>query len=271
MRKIKGYLDEWRVQEYLLITFFISWFCWGILILLTALQVVEFTHPVSLVLFAIGGFGPTISALMCLDGKVTVKRALNFIFQHKRRTIGYLIIFILLTIIIIGASSRELNPTLPLVALPITFLVCTFVGGGNEELGWRGTLQPILNQVISKKVKRPALSFALTSLCVGAIWTVWHIPLWFVNGSTQQNIPFGWFAVLTITLAFWLGFLYYKTNSVFYCMLIHGLSNTMLSLFVINITAGVIIAVCYVVIALLTVLAVACSKKRSDSANLPRP
>ncbi len=40
----------------------------------------------------------------------------------------------------------ELNPKLPLYGIPIIFFVCTFFGGGNEELGWRGTMQPILEK-----------------------------------------------------------------------------------------------------------------------------
>lgn len=270
MRKIKGYLDEWRIQEYLLITFFISWFCWGILILLTTLNVIEFSSPLGIIIFGLGGFGPTISALMCLDGKLTWKRVINFIFNHKKRTLSYLIIFTILTVAVVALSSRQLNPEMPLYTIPIVLAVCIFFGGGNEELGWRGTLQPLLHQVLSKKVKRPALSFALTSLCVGAIWAIWHIPLWFVNGTTQQNIPFAWFTVLTISLAFWLGFLYHKTQSVFYCMLIHGLSNLMLSLFAINMEAGIMIAVCYIAIALLTVGLIAFSKRGSASAKPPR-
>lgn len=54
MHTIKGYKDEWRIQEYVLITFFISWLSWGILILLTNLKAITFNHPLGMILFGVG-------------------------------------------------------------------------------------------------------------------------------------------------------------------------------------------------------------------------
>ena len=64
MHKIKGYKDEWRVQEYLLITFFISWLSWGILVTLSALGIAKLNSIVGMIIFVIGGFGPTITAVL---------------------------------------------------------------------------------------------------------------------------------------------------------------------------------------------------------------
>ncbi len=235
MRTIKGYLDEWRVQEYLLITFFISWLSWGILILLTAIKTIEFNSPLGIILFGIGGFGPTISGIMCIEGELTWKKLKTFIFGHRKRTIGYLFLFAILEIAVIGLSSMEVNPDFAWYYLPIAFLACVLIGGGNEELGWRGTLQPIMERVIDKKVKHKTLSFIVTTLIVGAIWAVWHLPLWFVAGSTQQSMNFGLFALSAIILAFWLACIYRRTGSVFYCMILHGLSNVLMSFFVIKV------------------------------------
>lgn len=235
MRTIKGYLDEWRVQEYLLLTFFISWLSWGILILLTAFKVAEFTSPIGIILFGIGGFGPTISAIMCLEGKITFKKVISFIFDHKKKTFQYFLLFAVLEIMCIGLSSLEVNPAMPWFSLPIVLLVCTFIGGGNEELGWRGTLQPVMERIMSKKLKNKSLSFILATLLVGLIWALWHLPLWFVAGSGQQGMNFGQFALEAVLLSFWLACVYRRAHSVFYCMLLHGLANLAMSFFIIKI------------------------------------
>lgn len=235
MRTIKGYLDEWRIQEYLLITFFISWLSWGVLILLTALNVAKFTDPLGMLFFVIGGFGPTISAVMCIDGKLSFKKVASFIFARKKRTFGYFLLFIVLEILVAVLSAAGTNPEMPIYALPFVFLVCAFVGGGNEELGWRGTMQPLLERIFAKKIKHPVLSYAAATLLVGVVWALWHLPLWFVNGSTQQGVNFGWFAVDAILQSFVLACVYRRTGSVFNCMLLHGLINVLMSFFVIQI------------------------------------
>ncbi len=242
MRSIKGYLDEWRVQEYLLITFFISWLSWGILILLTNLKAITFVSVPGIILFTIGGFGPTISAIMCIEGKLSWKKIKRFIFDSRKGSFWYLLVFGALETCIIAFSSRELNPAISsatpavaIISLIITFFIVTLFGGGNEELGWRGTLQPLLEQVIAKKIKNKTLSFSVATVCTGVIWALWHGPLWFVAGSTQQSINFLWFALSCIVLSFLLACLYRRTQSVFYCMVLHGLSNLLMSLFVVKV------------------------------------
>ncbi len=237
MHVIKDYKDEWRVQEYLLLTFFISWISWGILILLTALQVVKFMSVIGVVLFTIGGFGPTLSAIICIEGKLTLKRLGEFIFGHKKHTFWYLLAFAVCEVAIIWLSSLGANPDMPYYVLPIVFIITTLFGGGNEELGWRGILQPLIERLAAKLTKNSYASFVLSTLLVGTIWTIWHVPLWFVVGSAQQNIPFVWFALSCLALSFWLACIYRKTHSIFYCMILHGLTNLLMSAFVIDVNA----------------------------------
>lgn len=242
MRKIKGYLDEWRIQEYLLITFFISWLSWGLLILLTALNIITFGSVLGVILFIIGGFGPTISAIMCIDGKLTLKKLSRFIFAHRKGVLLCLLAVATAEALVVALSSSfQTNPTMPWYILPIVFLVCALFGGGNEELGWRGTLQPLLDRMLTKRIKNKYLSFTITMLVIGLIWAIWHLPLWFVNGSTQQGMPFGWFVLATTAMSFWLGCLYRRTGSVFACMVLHGFSNLLMSFFVIEINWIIIV------------------------------
>jgi uncharacterized protein len=57
-----------------------------------------------------------------------------------------------------------------------------------EELGWRGYVLDRLQE------KQSAL---VSSLILGVVWSLWHLPLFFVPGSYQAGLGVG-------TLAFWL-------------------------------------------------------------------
>jgi membrane protease YdiL (CAAX protease family) len=89
-------------------------------------------------------------------------------------------------------------------------------GGGLEEIGWRGFLLPKLLSIYS-----PLKS----SLVIGVIWSLWHLPLWFVVGLPQQNLKFIPFALSCIASSFVLTFIYMETNSIWLCILFHALDN----------------------------------------------
>ena len=81
-------------------------------------------------------------------------------------------------------------PQLALYVLPM-FLVITLVNG--EELGWRGFALPRL------QAKYNALT---SSLILGMIWTLFHLPLFFtVTGSSQSDWPFASFLLSTVALS----------------------------------------------------------------------
>ncbi len=218
-------MENQKLKKYLMRTFAISWISWLILALFVKNNIATFSSILGTILFNIGGFAPTISVISLLDKK-SFQSIMNFIFSRKKKSIIYLILFCFLGTLTIGLSSRKLNPELPLFAIPIIFLVCTFFGGGNEELGWRGTMQPILEK---------KMVFPIATLITGIVWSIWHLPLWFIDGTTQQNIPFLLFLIYAIFLSFWLACVYKKTNCVFYCAILHGLNNLLMSIFVIKV------------------------------------
>lgn len=218
-------MDNKRLIQYLVRTFTISWSSWLVLALLVKNSIITFSSIIGTILFIIGGFAPTISAISLQEEK-SFKSIVSFVFSHKRNSLIYLLLFCVLESLVIGLSSIELNPEVPLYAIPMIFLVCTFVGGGNEELGWRGTMQPILE----KKV-----AFPIATVITGVVWSIWHLPLWFIDGTTQQNIPFLWFTIYAIFLSYWLACVYKRSNCVFYCAVLHGISNLLMSVFVMKV------------------------------------
>lgn len=61
--------------------------------------------------------------------------------------------------------------------LPLMIILFVFAGMG-EEFGWRGFALPRL------QARHSAL---MSSLIVGVIWGIWHIPLFLVEGTTQYR------------------------------------------------------------------------------------
>lgn len=217
-------MNRKKIITYVVITFAITYTFWWGLALLTNRNILHSSQGLFTLLFAIGGFGPTISAILLLPEKGP-RSVLRFIFSCQKNSFWYLLLFCVIQAAVIGLSSMELNPQLPWYTAPVVLLSATSVSGGNEELGWRGTMQPELEK------KFP---FPVAALITGCVWMMWHIPLWFIEGMSHQNIHFGLYCIYGLILSFWLAVLYQKTASVFCCAIFHGFSNLMLSMFVIK-------------------------------------
>lgn len=225
-------MQSHRLLKFIIITFVITGIAWGTLVILTKTGIVLFSHPLGTILHILGGFGPTIAALFVIEEKVTIKSIIKFVFQHKRKSVIYFWLFAIMEILVIGVSSGEFNPALPWYLMPIVLLQAIFIYGGEEELGWRGIMQPILEE---------KFNFPIATLITGVVWGLWHVPLWFVDGSSQQNMSFSFFLVLGVILSFFLAAIYKKTQCVFACNVFHGLTNTLLSVFVIKLNVILVI------------------------------
>jgi len=96
-------------------------------------------------------------------------------------------------------------------------------GGISEEFGWRGYALPIL------QARWNAL---ISSIVLGVIWTVWHLPLWFLVGSSQQGTSFWMFLanlVLTSILYTWLN--NNARGSILVAVVFHAIGNTVVQMF----------------------------------------
>lgn len=218
-------MDKKKIIQYVSITFLITWSCWWGLAFLTNYHIVDSSQGIFTVIHLIGGFGPTIAAIILLPDK-SPKGILKFVFSCRKNSFRYLLLFCLMQGLIIGLASRETNPAIPWFVTPIVLISITFLGGGNEELGWRGIMQPELEK---------EFPFPVATLITGCVWMLWHVPLWFVVGTSQQNMNFALYAIYGLILSFWLATIHKKTKSVFFCCVFHGFSNLLLSFFIIKI------------------------------------
>ena len=213
-----------RLFKYLMITFLISWICWGVLILLGNNDVIAYSDPAGFIIFCIGCFGPTIAAIAIQD-KRSPKSVVRYVFSGNHKAVLYLLLFCILLATTITVSSPERNTDMPLYLFPIFLIIMTSIGGGFEELGWRGFMQPTLEK---------SMPFPIAVVLTSTIWSVWHLPLWFVAGSGQQEMPFIVFVVFGYVLSFSMAAIHKKSKCVFYSCIFHGLSNTLTSFFVIG-------------------------------------
>lgn len=213
---------------YFLIAFAISWVVWSPLLV--------FGQEISAasLLIIIGGFGPLLSAVIVtwiVEGRAGLRELRN---QVKWRVgVGWYLVALLLPIVIaflvyglyllVGGTPADFSSVPSWYIYPIGLLFVFFLGGGNEEPGWRGFALPRLLTDHSPLV---------ASLILGLLWAFWHFPLFFAEGSPQAELPFELYLphVLGITIIF--TWLYLKTNgSLFIAMLYHAGLNTVAGYF----------------------------------------
>ncbi len=105
--------------------------------------------------------------------------------------------------------------------LPLIFLSTTLINGPfTEEPGWRGFLLPRLQSSYTPLV---------ASLIVGVIWASWHLPL-LISDPSGQRPPLQFF-VLVLAQSVVFTWVYNGTRgSVLLVILMHGMSNSFLSL-----------------------------------------
>ena len=204
-----------RINKYLLTTFLISWTCFGLVIILQKLGVCKYPDLVSGIIALIGSLGPTIAAILQLDKKINLKNIKKFWFNHNKNTIIFLLIFCILVIIQYLLIFNYDKSFSSLLILPLFIYAISF-GGGFEEFGWRGILQPKLEE---------KFSFPIATIITGIIWSLWHFPLFFIQ-DRGPLIGILAFTLSSIYMSFILACIYKKTKSVFYCSLFHGLINT---------------------------------------------
>ena len=103
------------------------------------------------------------------------------------------------------------------VALLLLMFTLGFDGLG-EELGWRGFALPHL---------RAARSALASSLILGFVWGVWHIPYALTAGSALASRPILWLLVDVLAAAILFTWLFNHTGgSVLLAILFHAAGNT---------------------------------------------
>jgi uncharacterized protein len=249
-----------KIVKFLLLTFGISWICWGSIIAANQFGLLPYGTSFSMVLFIIGGNGAPIASYILLKrwGEVDgFKSFLKRNFALKTSIYHYGLILILLAIhfiipILLMSTNRKVPIYLGILMIPVMI-----VGGGLEEIGWRGILQPYLETFNS---------FFTSTIIVAVIWAIWHLPLWFIRGTSQFRTSFLMFAVAVLGIAFSLAVIRRTTNNVFMCILFHSCINSFSGVFMLQQDLSTIITtVVEIILALFIVLALLKVKKQKNT------
>lgn len=183
MNGVKGVSE---LKKYLFITFLISWLLWSPPLLDSQhISIPGFLMPISM----IASFVPSVTGLLLIyheDGKAGLLEVWNKV--TKLDFNKYWLVPTLLLLPVTAAFSyfigtgifggEGLNISAYVI---ITVVVMFFIGGPlGEEFGWRGFL---LNHLLER------YSVLRSGIILGLIWGVWHLPLHFITGSTQEYVP----------------------------------------------------------------------------------
>ena len=211
---------------FVVLTFAFTWIAW--------LASAAFVTPGNTWLFGLGGpvfllgvFAPAFVALALTaysEGSDGVARLLRRIGKWKLGAgwylfaIGYMAATKLLAALIhrfiMGAWPTFGDTSLPPMLGAI--LLSTWAQAG-EEVGWRGYALPRLAM---------HLGLGGASLCLGVIWALWHLPLFFLPGSGSDGQSFPIYLLHVTALSVAMSWLYWKTEgSLLLVMLMHASVN----------------------------------------------
>jgi len=200
-----------QLRIFFLLAFGISWLTW-----IPAFTIPQFPRPVVF----IGLFAPALAALIVASlasGLEGIRELVGRyrIWQFSVGWYGLAILLIPLIFIVAGTLTRS-TPTLwrsnSWYFNLASFALLTVMNSG-EEIGWRGFALPRL-----LALKRSPL---WTSLLLGAIWGVWHLPTYLIPG--QSSFPLPLFLLLLCGLSLIYTSLFVKTGgSLIAAVLLHA-------------------------------------------------
>lgn len=205
---------------YLFFTFLITWFGWIFPVYQAQSGNYSGNWIVDNMPYRIAGFAPMIVSLFLLRKYIFKKSFfVGFLFGNLQKIKNYsIVLFLFFLSAFVYIIFGDLSKAIPISGFFINLYAQCIFGGGMEEFGWRGYLQPAFEKHMSVL---PAV------IAVGVIWACWHLPLWIVSGSYQEGTSFIPYLINTVILAFSLCAVWKLTNSILFCILFHGWSNTL--------------------------------------------
>ena len=227
MNRSKNISIDREIFLFFCFTFIISWLIQiprllvdkGIVSLPSVLVVISTAFPI----------GPMFAAFIVtysnsgLQGiKKLWNRAWNFKFDKKWLLITLLVPVVtsgitIAAIYLIGKLVPWQHQSLPpLLSIPI-FIAIYLTQALPEEIGWRGFALDHLQD------KYNALT---ASLILGFVWGLWHLPLHFMRGTTQEVIPVIEFILKQMVGSIFYTWIYNNSNkNLFLIILLHALWN----------------------------------------------
>ena len=213
---------------YLILVLVWSWACYGMVIALGK----PWLELPGVFLMAAGGLGPLVVAVMMIGlghWDFAVDRNIRaFLWRTFNPRTAPTRWFAIIAAVVFGlyVVPPLLDPAIPLekviVKGPTVFLLVGFFFGALEEPGWRGYAQESLQR---------RMSVATASLIIGVFWALWHVPLFFIEGTYQNilgvnTVAFWTYMFSLVAVAPVFAWVYNGAGrSIFAAMIAHGMAN----------------------------------------------
>lgn len=182
------------------------------------------------VLFLAGGFGPSIAAIAVVRHVSGRDGLRGWLVRCLQWRVGWrwlaLAFFLPLAVMVLAAVAHvALGGTIMpspaighMLLAAVNFGLVLLIGGPlGEEFGWRGYALPTLQERYSWRV---------ASLILGAVWGLWHLPLFYIADTVQSHIPFALFMLSTVALSILYAWLFNHTGgSVLPALVLHTAVN----------------------------------------------
>ena len=231
--KITTHANPWH---FFALALGLSWLFWIPLALLGQ-EAMKFPF---VILMIAGGLGPAAAEIILVFGlgsRYQKKDYWHRVFDVRRISLGwYAVVFLMFPVlnglatllsVLMGGPQPSFETAARLLANPLSIvpyvIFVFFFGPLPEELGWSGYaldgLQSRWNALVS-------------SLIIGVVWALWHLPLFFMKGTFQSEqigfatFAFWWYILPTLPISILDTWIYNNANrSTLSAVLLHFMVN----------------------------------------------
>lgn len=237
-----GMIARHPLASFFILAYAISWLAWspwwlgqdglGLLPIPGSLQIVALVNP-------LGIFGPAAAALLVIratEGRAGVRHFWRNVTRLRLRLswwgaalLGVPAMLLVGAILLPGTLSSFTTDGLSavLIIYPVQLLGIVFLGGGLEEIGWRGFAQPKLQKTTSPLA---------AALLIGIVWAAWHAPLfltqtWDTPRSTIAQVLL--YVVVVIGLSVIMAWVRNRSDSTLAAVLAHSSVNGFIGVLVV--------------------------------------
>lgn len=191
-----------RLAAFFALVLLVSWGAW----VAAAVGGAEWTSFPTVVLFVLGGAGPFIATVVLVRGTLAARERRRFVQRvlDPRPVLGRWGLVVVGIACVPALSARWLHGVLqddagpwggfawPSVGALAGIVLFNLLASVAEEPGWRGYAYDRAREIGGARA---------ASLGIGVFWMVWHVPLYFVEGTFQNGHGFGSLGFFVYSLA----------------------------------------------------------------------
>ena len=218
-----------RIWTFFAVTFAWSWTWW-----LVSMAIKPQSPSLATALMFLGSFGPSLAAVLVVasaGGRAGLRAWFGRCLQWPNgwrqgwRWVAFALLFpgaltalaAALHIVLGGSIGPSPAAGHGLMTTANFFLVLLLGGPLGEEFGWRGYALPGLQD---------RMGWRIASLGLGLVWGVWHLPLFFIEGTSQAHIPLALFLLSVVAMSVLFAWLVNHTKgSVVAALVLHTAIN----------------------------------------------